>query len=420
MKWTVANMTNSKLDTVALFGMPITNVTMAEAVERIDTLIHSGRAHQIATANLDFARNALKDPFLQRVICECTMVVPDGAPMIWASKLFGMPLRERVTGVDLIPELCKLSAEHGYGIYLLGSSEASAIRAVDILKERYPGVRFVGRYSPPIQPIDKMDHDDLIRRIDEAAPDILLVAFGNPKQEIWAHRNRARIKVPITIGIGGALDMIGGSLKRAPQWVQKLQLEWFFRMAQEPTRLLPRYVHDAIALFRYLPMGFAALQMQPGSANEGRLSVAIDGALRIIETPQTLSGDVCASMKRQAELAAKAEQSLIIDMTLTTRVEADGIGCLLEARRLVQGAGQKIWLASMSNPVRRVLQFSAVADLFRMATTVADAIRFAGNSGPDAPSQSSRMVAAYAPTPINQHTGTSPVGAAKVSGRYIL
>ena len=419
MKWTVANMTNSKLDTVALFGMPITNVTMSEAVDRLETLIHSGRAHQIATANLDFARNALRDPFLQRVICECTMVVPDGAPMIWASKLFGMPLRERVTGVDLVPELCRLSAEHGYGIYLLGSNETSACRAIEVLKARYPGVRFVGRYSPPIQPIDKMDHDDLLRRIDEAKPDILLVAFGNPKQEIWAYRNRARIKVPITIGIGGALEMIGGSLKRAPEWVQKMQLEWLFRMAQEPTRLLPRYVKDAVALFRYLPLGLAALRLQPGTNNEGRLSVAIDGALRIVETPQTLSGDVCASMKRQAELAAKAEQSLIVDLSLTTRIEADGIGCLLEARRIVHAGGQKIWLASMSNPVRRVLQFSAVADLFRMATTVEDAIRFASTGG-DVPSSNSRMMTAYAPVPMAQHTGTSTVGAAKVSSRYIL
>jgi len=98
-------MSKQTTDTVALFGLPITNVTMSQAVARIEEHILSGNTHQIATANLDFARNALRDQYLQRIICECSMVLPDGAPMLWASSLFGAPLQQRVTGVDLIPEL---------------------------------------------------------------------------------------------------------------------------------------------------------------------------------------------------------------------------------------------------------------------------------------------------------------------------
>ena len=213
-------------DTVALFGLPITNVTMAQAVARVEEHILSGRSHQIATANLDFARNSLKDQYLQRVICDCSMVLPDGAPMLWAATLFRTPLKERVTGVDLIPELAKLSAERGYGIYLLGASEESSLKATEVLKARYPGVKIVGRTSPQLQPLHEMDNEGLLRMIEEANPAILLVAFGNPKQEIWIHRHRDRLKVPVVIGIGGALDMIAGSLKRAPIWVQKMQLEW--------------------------------------------------------------------------------------------------------------------------------------------------------------------------------------------------
>jgi N-acetylglucosaminyldiphosphoundecaprenol N-acetyl-beta-D-mannosaminyltransferase len=182
-------------DTVALFGLPITNVTMAQAVARVEEQILSGRTHQIATANLDFARNSLKDQYLQRIICECSMVLPDGAPMLWASTLFRTPLKERVTGVDLIPELARLSAERGYGIYLLGATEESSQRAAEILAERFPGVRIVGRTSPEIQPLHEMDNEALLREIEEADPAILLVAFGNPKQEIWIHRHRDRLKV---------------------------------------------------------------------------------------------------------------------------------------------------------------------------------------------------------------------------------
>ena len=243
-----SSMSSKNPDTIALFGLPITNVTMAQAISRLEEYIHSGRTHQIATANLDFARNSLKSDYLQRIICECSMVLPDGAPMLWASTLFDSPLKERVTGVDLIPELARLSAEKGYGIFLLGSTDEDSSRAAEVLRQRYPGVRIVGRHCPPVAPLHAMDNEDILRRIEAANPQILLVAFGNPKQEIWIHRHRDRLKVPVAIGIGGALNMIAGSLRRAPKWVQTLHLEWAFRMAQEPRRLLPRYTRDAVAL----------------------------------------------------------------------------------------------------------------------------------------------------------------------------
>ena len=363
-------------DTVALFGLPITNVTMEQAVARVEEQILSGQTHQIATANLDFARNSLKDQYLQRIICECSMVLPDGAPMLWASTLFGTPLKERVTGVDLIPELARLSAERGYGIFLLGSTEASSSRAVEVLSERFPGVRIVGRICPDIQPLHEMDNEGLLRQIEDADPAILLVAFGNPKQEIWIHRHRDRLKVPVAIGIGGSLDMIAGSLKRAPRWIQMVQLEWLFRLAQEPMRLLPRYTRDAAALLMHLPLGLAANRMQPEERRHGRLKVQVEGSVRVIATPAKLSGDVCGWLAREAKQAVIAGQTMVVDMTATVRVEADGLGGLLEARRILLSEGLWIWLAGMSNPVRRVLQFSAMSDLFRIAATPLEAVHF--------------------------------------------
>ena len=368
---------NRNNNTVALFGLPITDVTMAEAVVRIEAKILSGETHQIATANLDFARNALRDNHLQRVICECSMVLPDGAPMLWASRLFGKPLKERVTGVDLVPRLAKLSAEKGYGIYLLGSDEANSLAATRVLERDYPGVRIVGRYSPMIAPLHAMDDSELLERIEAARPDILLVAFGNPKQEIWIHRNRKRLDVPVSIGIGGSLDMIAGSLKRAPEWVQMLQLEWLFRMLQEPGRLLPRYAHDAAALIRHLPMGLAVNRLQPVQAEARHLRVLVRNGVRVVSTPETLTGDICPMLTREAKVAAAAAQMMIIDMSATTRIEADGMGCLLESRRVVLAEGLWIWLTGTTASVRRVLQFSALLDLFRLAETPVEAIRFA-------------------------------------------
>ena len=369
-------MSQKNPDTVALFGLPITNVTMAQAIARIEGYIQSGKTHQIATANLDFARNSLKNDYLQRIICECSMVLPDGAPMLWASSLFEQPLKERVTGVDLIPELARLSAAKGYGIFLLGSNEEDSRLAAEVLRKRYPGVRIVGRHCPAVAPLHAMDNEDILRRIEAAEPDILLVAFGNPKQEIWIHRHRERLKVPVAVGIGGALNMIAGSLKRAPRWVQTMHLEWAFRMAQEPRRLLPRYVRDAAALITHLPLGLAANRMQPLERRHGRLEVSYEGTVRVVRTPARMSGDVTRWLAREATEAAEAGQTMVLDMSATVRVEADGLGGLLEARRILLAQGLWIWLSGMSNPVRRVLQFSAVSDLFRIAPTPAEAVRF--------------------------------------------
>ena len=367
-------MSENPVRTVALFGLPISNVTMTEAVAQIGQILDSGRTQQIATANLDFARNARRDEFLHRVICDCAMVLPDGAPMLWAAKLFRKPLKQRVTGVDLIPELARLSAERGYGIFLLGSLENNTRVAAETLEQRYPGVRIVGRYSPDVQPLDQMDDEAILARIAEARPQILLVAFGNPKQELWIYRNRRRLQNMVAIGIGGSLDMISGSLKRAPEWIQRLQMEWMFRMAQEPRRLLPRYLRDLAALLRHLPAELAASWMQRRQMSYWPMEVSIEGNSRILRMPEVLTGPDCAAVLREAAKAVERREILVFDMVLTGRVEADGLGCLLEARRMMASSRLPSWTTGVSDPVRRVLEAAGLTDLVRVAATVPEAV----------------------------------------------
>lgn len=395
-------------ETVALFGMPITNVSMSEAIARIEGYILSGKSHQIATANLDFARNSLRDPYLQRIICECSMVLPDGAPILWASKLFSAPLRQRVTGVDLVPELAKLSQEKGYGIFFLGSSDASSLAAAETLKERYPMMKLVGRYSPPLAPLHEMDHEDLLRRIRDAKPQIILVGFGNPKQEMWIHRHRDRLPAAVIIGIGGSLDMIAGKLRRAPRWIQTLQMEWLFRVAQEPIRLLPRYTHDTVALIKFLPLGLAANRMQPFERRQRGSAVDVRSGFRVFVTPGKMGDRAAAQLVQAARAAVEHGETLVVDMAATLRIEAEGLGGLLEARRILLDEGLWIWLTTMSNPVSRVLQFSAIADLFRVAPSPAAAIQATRNA------QSSLHVATgdtvgTSGRPVHAHSEGNPI-----------
>ena len=219
-------------DSVAVLGVPFNNVTMDEAVKIIEEKIEDGGCHQVATANVDFLMHAIRDEELRNILCACSLVVPDGMPILWSARLMGTPLKERVCGIDLVPRLAELSARRGYSIYFLGASEKSSQRAAEILEQRYPGLRIAGRYSPPVRPLEKMNHEEILERIERARPDILLVAFGNPKQEKWLSMHRDRLKVPVSIGIGGSLDMIAGKLNRAPRWMQKTGMEWIYRAAR--------------------------------------------------------------------------------------------------------------------------------------------------------------------------------------------
>src|SRR6202012_942314 len=126
----------------------------------------------------------------------------------------------------------------------------------------FPGLRIAGRYSPPMQPLEKMNHEEILDRIAQAKPDILLVAFGNPKQEKWLAMPRNRLNVPVCIGVGGSLDFVAGAVPRAPKWMQSTGFEWAYRIAQEPKRLAQRYVHDAIGLAMHIPSQFIATAMQ--------------------------------------------------------------------------------------------------------------------------------------------------------------
>ncbi len=340
---------------------------MKEAVCRIDVAVKSRGTHQIATANLDFARNALRDQELQRVICDCSMVLPDGVPMLWAADLLGMPLQERVTGVDLIPELARLSAEKGYGIFFLGSSEENSSAAARVLEQRFPGVRIAGRYAPPLTSLQTMCNQEILRQIRLAAPDILLVAFGNPKQEFWIHQFKNVTNVPVQIGVGGSFEMISGSIRRAPTFIQKMHLEWLYRMAQEPMRLLPRYLRDAATLVRHLPLEFAAHRMQSSDGIADKLEVFSSQETREVIPSSRLRGIACEWLNREVRNALMNSQNLTVNMRNVRRVDPDGLGCLMEARRLLHAQGLSVSLSELSPVIRRVIAYSGLTDLFRIS-----------------------------------------------------
>ena len=225
-------------------GLLFDDVTIAEATDRIVELARMrDRPRFVCTGNLDHLAIAAADSEFKAAYEAADLVVADGAPVVWLSKLGGTPLKERVAGSDLFWTLGRASAETGVTLFFLGGVEGAADAAKAELERRYPGTKIIGTYCPPFKNFATQDEQDKIRDVVRAAnPDVLLVAFGAPKQEKWIAANRERLGVPVSIGVGGSFEMACGMLKRAPVWMQRVGMEWAYRFAQQPRRLFDRYI----------------------------------------------------------------------------------------------------------------------------------------------------------------------------------
>ena len=349
---------------IAVLGLPLDSLTASEAVDAIEGLILSGGTHQVATANLDFWLNSLADQHLHRIIAGCSLVLPDGMPLVWASGLMGCPLAERVTGVDLVPRLAELSARRGYGIFLLGGKGDVAERAAKLLERNYPGVRIVGTYSPSEEHIARLDHSDILGRIHAAKPDILLVALGNPKQEKWIWIHRKRLGVPVAMGVGGSFEILVGDVRRAPKLIQRCGLEWLMRLVQEPSRLGPRYLRDFLGLARRLPMTLLSAWLQRPYLGKTHVMTTT--------TPQALHVYVhcklCAGIGRELQAATNASIAnglvMVVHLQTTRQVTAAGLGILMDARRQLLDSGLSLSLAGLNFKLRLLLHAWCARPLF--------------------------------------------------------
>lgn len=230
-------------DTVIL-GIPFSRLTNEQMFDRFDAMIEQQSRNLVITVNLDCAVRAMKDPVLNRIMYGAALVTPDGMPIVWAGKSMKPSIPERVAGSDFIPLLLERAARKGHSVFFLGSEEEIALEAAERCRRKYPGLKIVGVCSPPYATVWQMDNAGILERINAAAPDILLVAFGNPKQEYWMAMHHATLNVPVVIGVGATIDFLSGRVPRAPNWMKPIGAEWLFRLSLEPRRLARRYATD--------------------------------------------------------------------------------------------------------------------------------------------------------------------------------
>lgn len=231
-------------DRVEILGVEVDAVTMREAVECVENLIDARRASIVATANAEMLLRATHDAELKKILNAAALVVPDGAGTVWAAHHLGKEMPERVAGFDLVQELLKIAPSKGQKIFFFGSAPGVAEKAKSKAEELYSGIQIVGVRNGFFTVADEQE---IISQIKKAQPDILLVALGVPKQEKWLAEHREILNVPVSIGVGGTLDVMAGVVKRAPLWMQKAKLEWLFRAMLQPSRAgrliaLPKFV----------------------------------------------------------------------------------------------------------------------------------------------------------------------------------
>jgi exopolysaccharide biosynthesis WecB/TagA/CpsF family protein/anti-anti-sigma factor len=272
---------------ITLLGMGIDRVRLSDAVDRIRAMIRQytddGRARYVATVNVDFIVNTLgsrpelpRHPELLAALREADLVTADGMPIVWLSRLLKTPLPERVTGADLVPALAGALAAQNGSMFLLGGREGIAERAAAILQKNSPGLQIVGCSAPFVNTdgpaLADADAADakIVEVVNAAKPDVLLLAFGNPKQELWYRRNRHRLQVPVSIGIGGTFEFIAGTVRRAPRWMRGTGLEWVYRITQDPRRLWKRYV---VGLGVFGLISWRTLKASHGKASDEALPV---------------------------------------------------------------------------------------------------------------------------------------------------
>ena len=231
----------------------VSNVTMDETIAEIEKYIKEDKKRYIVAINVDVVVKIENDKELQEATNKADMVLADGKPLIWISKYYKRPIKEKISGSDLVPLLCKRAAEKRYSIYILGGADGIAEQAKKNLEEQYPAIRIVGTYAPPFGfEKDQAELDKINQMISEKTPDLLIACFGCPKQEKFIYRNIDKYDAKVSVCAGATVDFLAGNVKRAPKWMSEHGLEWFYRFLKEPKRMFKRYFVDYLKILKLM------------------------------------------------------------------------------------------------------------------------------------------------------------------------
>ncbi len=233
---------------INVLGVDFDNVTMDEAVDAAWALMEAHSGGYVVTPNPEIVMSCRADPGVAAAVAGAALTIPDGIGIIYGARILKTPLKEKVPGCDFSLKLMERMAKAGKSVFILGASPGTAEKAAENLGERLPGLRFVGTHNGYFN-----DDAPVIEAINAAAPDLLLVCLGAPKQELWMHKNAAALNVGLMVGAGGSVNIYAGTVQRAPEFWRRAGLEWLYRLLQEPKRIkrqmaLPKFMLKVIGV----------------------------------------------------------------------------------------------------------------------------------------------------------------------------
>lgn len=379
-----------KRDCISVLGIPIDNLTIIEAVDSIFRMIDdyrdSSTPKYIATVNVDFITNTIawssersRHPELLDILRRADLVTADGMPVVWISRLMDSPLKERVTGSDMLPFISKKAAEHNKSIFLFGARPGIADNAAKILVERYPGLKIAGTYSPDITTegeamLDSLEQDKkIVTMINQSGADILFIGLGNPKQEVWFNRNRGNIRVPVSIGVGGSFSFITGDVSRAPGWMQKNGLEWIYRICHDPGRLWKRYF---IGFFKLgtsiiLPILLhkaGRLMLKIGSqrsctSNRMSINVRPEDKTVMLKMPCNATKESITDI--WSFILNFKSTSIVIDLNETRHLDLYAMGFLVDVYRYCNSTSKKLVFTGIKPFISKSLKYNRLWDIVK-------------------------------------------------------
>jgi N-acetylglucosaminyldiphosphoundecaprenol N-acetyl-beta-D-mannosaminyltransferase len=365
---------------IALLGVPFDNLAMGGTVRRIEQMVASRQPHFVVTANVDFLVQARRDVELHRILLDAHLVLCDGTPLVWASRLLGNPLPERVAGSDLAPRLIEAGARNNYRFFFLGASPEANEQAVARLMEQYPALNIAGHYAPPFKPLLEMDHEEIKRRVRAARPDVLFVAFGCPKQEKWIAMHYRSLGVPVTIGVGATIDFLAGRMKRAPRWMQRTGTEWIFRMLQEPRRLFKRYVTDLRCFGSTLLAQCWQMQWRRGRGHFGTPAVplVVEPGWQRIQASERLDAESIRRDTRVWEEVSTGGRHCLLELANVKFIDSTGVALLVRLQKRILAHGRHLILLAPAAVVRRALALMQLEDLFEIGSDAVEARELIG------------------------------------------
>src|ERR1700733_4061440 len=371
MDWNTTAAINDNLsrEVYCILGIPIDAIEMPAVLRSIDTAVATGHPFLISTPNLNFLVNSQTDPEFRESLLLSDLCPPDGMPIVWIARLMGIRIKRRIAGSDMFEALKSRRRPEGpLKIFLFGATEQVAAAAAERLNSDPAGLTCVGWACPGFVNVDELSEDRFINQINASNADFLVAALGAKKGQLWLQRNHSRLRIPIRAHLGATINFQAGTVKRAPCIMQKLGVEWLWRIKEEPS-LFGRYWHDGgvllrLLLSRVLPLAVAARWRQLGPDRGGRHDFVTVSAHNDRGVTLSISGDATANQAPEAISAFRdalaSQKPITVDLSRTRAVDARFFGLLLMLRKQLKDSGFGLQFVGSSRGLERQFRLNGL------------------------------------------------------------